>query len=141
MILAIDPGETVGLALFEAGQPILASEVSAEGFCTFFKGTLGLWAHKDLEVVIEDYRIFGSKAKAHIGQKLPTAEMIGAVEALCATAEPPVEVTRIEPGKKGKWPDARLQAKFPEGLKLEGHAKAALKIGLVYLEEHKGWAP
>lgn len=151
MILAIDPGETVGLAmLFE--DWILAGKFSAstderpyEGFAVFFRNFLDfqVQARRDrVRVVVENYRIFADKAALHIGQRLITAELIGAIEALCATTVPEVLVARIEPNKKGLWPDARLRAKLPSDMiPTDQHAKDALKIGLVYLEMCYAWKP
>lgn len=143
-LLAIDPGQTTGFAVFEhqprfpffkalllewwesAGVPL---DVFAPQFLSVLRTT------QPTHVVIEDYRIFAGKAGMHIGQPLHTAELIGAIVALCSTVVPPISTSRVAPSKKGRWPPARLEAKFPDAVGITGaHASDAVKIGLVYLE-------
>ena len=145
-LLAIDPGQTCGYAVFEyqAQFPVFQAilleywespGVPLDAFALRFLGALR--ATQPTHVVVEDYRIFASKAGTHIGQPLHTAEIIGAIAALCRTVIPPISVSRVTPDKKGRWPAARLKTKFPEiwALKLpDSHELDAIKIGLVFLE-------
>ena len=83
-LVAFDPGEMTGYAIFEV-HPDRPED-------TFFVD-LGQFHHKDAfekiselvtdetaVVVVEDYRVFHHKAKAHSGSKLITTRVIGSME-------------------------------------------------------------
>lgn len=143
-ILAIDPGETIGFVLLDDGQ--LAEHWEWGGrlpakddpdfwpiFVTVFVSVLS--GSEPQAVVIEDYRIYADKANMHIGNRLFTAELIGAISALCAAVAPPVSIHRLPASKKGRWPNARLDAKFPQHRAVVGdHERDALKLALAYKE-------
>jgi len=171
-ILSLDPGETIGYALLEvvpdvmklpwlldsgevlvprlskiARSPIGFSSggVDWKAFWQSWSDTLNMF-QPDM-VVLEDYRIYAETAKMHIGKQLFTAELIGAIELLCSLLYSPpsfplFEVVRIPAAKKGRWPEARLDAKFSEhkGVK-RPHAHDALVLALVYLEGEGLWTP
>jgi len=149
-ILAIDPGEKTGFAVVELSTPAVDTpkvldtwEWLASPLDDFAKGFLRILREvKPDVVVLEDYRIFASKAKAHIGQPLVTAEILGGLEALSTITIPPVMTVRIPASKKGRWPQARLKSKFPEALNIHSpHLRDAVVLALVYLEEKEGWLP
>lgn len=148
-ILSIDPGKTCGFAVleFEQGfpQPLLLAtwEQQALPLGEFAKDFLRLLPKvRPALVLLEDYRVYASKAKEHIGAHLLTAELIGAIEAMCAITVPPVSTTRLSAAKKGRWPDARLKAKFLQILELKSpHVRDAAALGLVYIEEKLKWVP
>lgn len=146
-ILAIDPGQTTGYAVFGlvgASHSVLVLHraweepvPSIEEYAPIF--TRLLWReHPDL-AIIEDYRVHYGKARMHVGRHLFTPELIGAFVALCSSVLPSINTARIQPSKKGRWPDARIEAKFPEAQHAFGHALDAVKIGLAYLEGEKLW--
>lgn len=132
-LLAIDPGETVGLAFLdtEGGKVILLG--SLEVPAPKLKRHLPILLAGVDAVVIEDYRIFASHAGHHVGTRLVTSELIGFIEAHCDLKS--ILFTRLQPNEKGRWPEARMRAKHPECRDLGGHARDALKIGLVYIEK------
>lgn len=153
-LLAVDPGETCGFATFEvhvhtpiapSAPPVLLEEWEEPGlplgeFALRFLHTLQTEQPKI--VVIENYRIFESKAQAHIGRTLATANLIGAIVALCAVVAPPVATALVDPTQKGRWPSARLEVKFPDCVGVpDSHALDAIKIGLVFAERRLGWTP
>jgi len=146
-LLSIDPGETSGLAVFEVidGRPVLIGtwEATRDPIDVFVRAFFGiLQTVKPTIVVLEDYRIYASKAALHIGQHLKTAELIGSIEALCAMVVPPLKTARLPASKKGRWPDARLKEKFPEILELRSpHIRDAAVLGLAYIEKELGWRP
>jgi len=154
LVLAIDPGETVGLAvLVYTGPP--ATEVTVEGYDEWeklqmpdlvfrFDQILKDFQRKSLHsilVVIEDYKIYAGKANMHVGQHLHTSEVIGALMTICILNE--VKYYVIPAAKKARWPEARLRAKFPDHLVTGTHATDALKLGLAYLEQESKyrWTP
>ena len=160
-ILAIDLGHTVGLVVLEVvpGEvPLLldASELSQDSLVGTFERhsvVLASWLFevKPTIVVVEDYVVYATHATRHIGNQLFTAKLVGAIQALCATVIPPIPVALLPAAKKGRWPDARLKAKFPDGevfpldairvLSQSEHVLDALKLGLVYIEEAGLWKP
>jgi len=141
-ILAIDPGETVGFVLLDDGQLIehwkwelLHKDESCFWVDFAYSFNFVLDIHKPDAVVIEAYRIYAGKADMHIGNRLFTAELIGAFRALCAAVSPPVLIRTLPASKKGRWPDARLDAKFPQHKVVTGtHERDALKLALAYKE-------
>lgn len=159
-VLIVDPGETCGFVVLElvndemvdsnghSRPEILLSwqEGKREGLVDLAAWSLNILHTfrriKPHVLVLEDYRIYTSKANQHIGINLFTAELIGAITALCAIVIPPLPVIRMPAAKKGRWPKARLDNKFPHHSEVEGtHARDALLIGLAYLEAAKLWTP
>lgn len=152
ILLAIDPGETTGYVALETGpafaRPRLADawqeNVKSQdryAWATAFHRVLRLYQPQ--MVIMEDYRVYAGKARMHIGQHLFTAELIGAMEVLCAICIPPVATVRSPASKKGRWPDARIRKKFPPGVQYihSGHIVDALKLGLAWLEREAIWIP
>ena len=147
-ILAVDPGETVGYALLSTGgggapklieawqAPAITIRTAASEFALLVQRAV-----PDV-VVVEDYRVFANKAAFHVGIELFTAKLIGAIEAVCTLNAPPVSMGLIQPSKKGRWPQARLEAKFPDWVKApQPHGLDAVILGLVYLEAHYDQVP
>jgi len=101
-----------------------------------------LRTYKPEVVGVEDYRIRPGMQNEHIGTRLWTSELIGCIEATCGLMIPPIRVVRIQPGKKGRWPVARLEAKLPGFKQITSeHARDALRIGLAYIEAQTLWSP
>jgi len=147
-ILAIDPGETVGMVVLQTSSdpcetPLVlsAGQHTDDILMNMRKFVALLGKVKPTVIVLEDYRIFASMAKTHVGQRLYTAELIGAIEAVGQLMHPAIPIVRVQPAKKGRWPKARLDAKFPDHKNLAGpHALAALQVGLVFLERENYWS-
>ena len=152
LILAIDPGETLGYVLVEltefvGGSPNLEVEdadqfqlkVDKQGFNWGSVSVVvtDLLSEEPDVIVIEDYRVYASKALAHIGSRALTSELIGAICQEAGIAMIPV--VRIPAGRKGLWPPARLKAKFTSDIPIpHPHAGDALILALIYAED-KGW--
>jgi len=155
-ILVIDPGETPGYAVFELEKNLVAEArpsdlvlletwedpdqgASIPEFVYPFLQVLQ--RVKPSLVLIEDYRVYQDKAATHIGMALKTPELIGAIIAVCNLTVPKMSTARIAAGKKGKWPEARMKAKFPQANDVTGHARDAVKLGLAFLEGQGLWSP
>lgn len=150
LVLAIDPGETIGFVSIcyrdDGFRPaVLVQEEArlsfAQAVITIRDGLTRpyLTRLRHDVVVVEDYRVYASKASMHIGNCLYTAQLIGAIRALCILED--IRVVVLPASKKGRWPNARLRAKFP-GHGVEGvHALDALKLGLAYIEKELAWIP
>jgi hypothetical protein len=153
-ILVIDPGETCGYAVFQLDKYLVAEarpsnlmlletwEDQGASIPKFVIPFLKVLRRvKPSLVLIEDYRIFLDKARMHIGQPLRTPELIGAIEGVCCLTVPPMRTARIIPGKKTRWPEARMKVKFSEAKDVTGHARDAVKLGLAFLEGQGLWKP
>ncbi len=85
-VLALDPGETTGWALFEQGLLIDAGQTEKHKDIVAAAAEIQtlLRATNPSTVVIEDYRVYAHKAKSHSWEALHTPKLIGAIQALCA---------------------------------------------------------
>jgi len=84
-LLAIDPGETTGLAVFEGTKLVEAFQAPTKDV-----GQASLLIRRNVrkfhitDLVVEDYRIYHWKIKSHTWASLHTPRLIGAIEGLCA---------------------------------------------------------
>lgn len=149
-VLAIDPGKTTGYVVLDIpelpqydGRPLVVH--SWEGRATLRERVklLSWWLkkHRITHVAVEDFKIHPRQGYSPVAVSImEPIEYIGCIEAVCQLVVPLVPVYRVVPNKKGMWPKARLAAKFPEHITVEGvHAHDALVIGLVYLESTGLW--
>ena len=87
-LLALDPGETTGYAIFheqelkEAGQQPTKDVGKA-----FLLIKRLVYDNKITDLVMEDYRIYAWKKESHTWASLHTPRLIGAIEGLCAEFE------------------------------------------------------
>ena len=153
-MLVIDPGETCGYAVFQLEKNLVAEarpsdlvlfntwEAQGASIPEFVIPFLKILRDvKPSLVLIEDYRVYQSKAELHIGMPLRTPELIGAILGVCALTVPVMNTARIAAAKKGRWPEARMKAKFPQAKNVTGHARDAVKLGLAFLELQGLWSP
>lgn len=79
VFVGIDPGGTVGWALAgSAGNLITCGEVKSVLELLTLLDTV-----KPKIVIIEDFRVYGSKARSLTNNDLPASRVLGAVEAWC----------------------------------------------------------
>lgn len=126
-LLALDPGETTGWALFEGHTFVDAGQYpvhALKDFALFF-------IHKAPTVIVmENYRIYAHRAAQHVGSDVPTVQYIGAVKLAAEMADIPVHL-QMAYQAKGFVTDARLQQL---GLYQEGrrHANDAVRHAVYY---------
>lgn len=72
-----DPGQSTGVACWsETGDPLdVGTELKSDDARDRFLDRLE--SHPVREFIIEEYRVYGSKALAHTGSKVYTAQVIG----------------------------------------------------------------
>ena len=153
-IIAIDPGETVGFAILDYDQttePVILKLDQRRfgdnpGTITLYIYQSWLkWTEREPSVLVfENYRVFSSKALAHIGSQLYTSELMGAILGATQLFIPPVLTARIEASTKGRWPVARLERFQPKLIPAtigREHARDAAIIALCYIEKEMGWTP
>jgi len=154
LVLALDPGETIGFARMELNIVIggentlmllsadqVPLDITKQGFIwdTASQELTELFAEEPDVVVIEDYRVYTQKAMAHAGSRVLTSELIGAICHEAAVNQIPV--VRLAAGTKGSWPQARIDAKYQLWHHVpHPHAGDAVILGLVYAES-QGWKP
>lgn len=132
-LLAVDPGETTGWALFRMGNPTDSGEIPKEDFADTFLGAL--MTLEPSIVVVEDYKIYPHKAKAHTWSSLHTVKIIGVIEALCAQNNIPV-VKQMASSKQFVTNEKLRAWEFYQ--KRRSHTNDAIRHGCYYLLFHKG---
>lgn len=85
MIIAIDPGKTVGYAVADnKGNPLQVGQVESYQICDV------LDVLKPSQVVIESFRLYPHKARAQTWSSLQAPKVIGAIEHWCLQNKIPV---------------------------------------------------
>ena len=81
-LLAIDPGETTGYAVFSDGEYISDGEIKIR-----VHNLKQIWnlinSYKPDVVVCEDYIVYGGKVRMHAWNKLVTPQIIGVIRYTC----------------------------------------------------------
>lgn len=156
-IVAIDPGETTGCAVFgwDPADPDIGPVLLSKGEIKFspFPGAATRWLYtqwvkiterdQNSVLVVENYRVYPSAAEGHFGKTIPTAELIGALKGAAELFIPPVKIALVEPSEKHRWAPARRKAiGLPTGW-FEGgpHVEDAVMLALTWLEKEGSWTP
>ena len=152
ILLALDPGETTGYALFIHGELKEVRQLktkTVKEFATLFQNidryaTLdpnlpdpcsfiadGPRYSRPTMVVYEDYKVYSWKADAHAWASLHTPKAIGALQCLATLYDIPL-YTQMAQQAKGFCTDVKLQewGYYKPGLK---HARDAIRHGCFYL--------
>lgn len=146
-LIAFDPGETTGWALFEFGElntigqfdakPTKDEDPSIEWVTKLLRKPLTIY--KPTIVVIEDYRVYAHKAKTHSWSDLFTVKLIGALQALCACEKIPVSM-QMASSKQFCTNEKLLEwGYYKRGI---GHAMDAVRHGcywLLFSKEERSW--
>lgn len=112
--LAVDPGESVGITVRYEERPVRSGQSYYEYFGAvtlpydsahdfFIKWLRDFSRRKNAKpgevplLIIEEYRVYPDKAKAHIGKTIPTAECIGGFKLIarksgCRVVEQPAGI-------------------------------------------------
>jgi hypothetical protein len=84
-LLALDPGETTGYAVFVDGKPIAFGEMDRwHGLKTLIR------AERPDAVVVESFRLYASKAAVQIGSEFIPAQVVGVARFLAGEADVPL---------------------------------------------------
>lgn len=79
-LLSVDPGEHVGIALWNDGELLENYIISRDMFMIYLvDGEFDDVTH----VVAEDFRLFRNKASRQVGSKMPASLVLGALELWC----------------------------------------------------------
>lgn len=130
-VMSIDPGGTVGWADWADGRLIEQDQDEPVAFLNMLEGTIANYDH----LVIEEYRLRQSSAKAMIGDTFETSQVIGAI--MWMARKQGVEVTTQSPAFKTFWDNDKLKHL---GLYVRGkdHSRDAVRHGLYWWFNGKG---
>lgn len=134
-ILAFDPGETTGVAVFHAHELIYSGQIDHREHGNLGKAGLELRTvikhYKPTVVVIEDYRVYHWKAKDHTHSDLFTSRLIGTVEMTCAQLSIPL-VKQMASIAKRFMTDKKLKD-WDFWIRGQRHARDAIRHGASYI--------
>ena len=136
-LLALDPGETTGWAVFLDGRLTSSGEIKYESENQVLLDIYELMkADRNDYVVAEDYRIYAHKKDSHTWDALFTPKLLGAIQLICALEETPLILQMASTGK-GFCKDHKLKiwGMYQEG---QRHARDAIRHGahaLLFSEE------
>jgi hypothetical protein len=126
-LLALDPGDTTGVAMFKIGR-LWKSTSMARDLLAFERLIVGF--APDI-LVVESYNIYASKLERHTFSNVPTLRLIGAIEFIALKADIPIVWQSAATGK-GFVTDEKL--KWWGYYTTESrHARDAIRHGVHYL--------
>lgn len=141
-LLCIDPGETVGWAIFQNGElryfgHLLVKQMVDDGTTLdvvlgdFFCGCRLLADTDVFKCVIEDYAVYAHKLQANVWSSLFTVRLIGAVELFCAQQNLPLSYQMAAEAKFfGSEEKMKRWGIWQIGFR---HANDAIRHGLYYM--------
>jgi hypothetical protein len=138
-ILALDPGETTGVAEFDGDNTILVYQQTTKEIgpsYEWLKGRLEVlsWRGADPRQIYlryEDYRVYEWKSADHSWSQIHTLRWIGAIQVAAHVTQTPNSCCMAQHAK-GWWTDEKLKhfGIYPTGLR---HGKDALRHLLYYM--------
>ena len=128
-LVALDPGETVGLAFFEFGELVSVEQIKLSFKKHDWDPLIDRVCQLEPSVLVfEDYKIYPGLAKAHTLSGVPTLKVIGAIEFMCSHNKYQ-SISQMASTAKGFCTDIKLKE---WGFYLKGtpHGMDALRHGL-----------
>jgi len=134
-VLALDPGETTGWALFREGHLVDKGQIEHRDQGGMSRQIMELvTVHNPTTLVVEDYRVYASKAKTHSWSSLFTPKLLGAIEFICNLQK--VQIVLQMASSKQFCTDEKLK-QWHYYSKGTPHANDAVRHGCYYLLFHK----
>jgi hypothetical protein len=124
--LALDPGETTGVAHLKSNGTIVLRQPETKIIGQAYDGLLELVKNiGPHHIRYEDYKVYGWKADDHAWASLHTAKWIGAIEVVAHITQIPVS-KKMAQHAKAFWTDEKLKVcnVYEPGMK---HARDALR--------------
>lgn len=131
-LIALDPGETTGFALFENGTLIKTMQLATKSIPESVEILEPLFDRiKPTHIVYEDYKVYEWKSDSHSWSSLHTPQLIGCIETLCTLQKIPFS-KRMAQHAKGFCTDKKLREwnYYEKGLR---HGRDAIRHGCFYL--------
>lgn len=127
-ILALDPGETTGIAYFEAGVLKYHDQLKTKEWpAAVHELQQAFHMYVSDYVVCEDYKVYGWKRDEHAWAALHTPQLIGCVRTLCALEMIPLELRMAVDAKTFCTDDKlTLWGMYKPGMR---HARDAIRHG------------
>jgi len=132
--LAIDPGETTGVAVFENGNLTARSQLKTKEYPEQAM-LLFLDQVKPTQIVCENYMVYGHKTSAHSWSMLHTPKLIGAINMWCTIHDIPIHM-QMAATAKPFCTNAKLKEWGLWAANMR-HADDAIRHGCYYLIFHK----
>lgn len=93
IIFALDPGLTTGWCVFKADKVVEHGQLEKSDPVTVFKFLQNTHKkHKVDYIVCENYRIYETKAKAHINSEVIVAQLIGSIKVAAEAMDIPLKL-------------------------------------------------
>ena len=137
VVIALDPGETTGYAVFVEGTLERCGELDTETLKVGYPALMDLFASVRTrtvhtpQIVYEEYRIYSWKTEQHTWAGLHTPQLIGGIEALAYVKHWPTYGQTAQVAK-GFCTDDKLKmwGMYQKG---QRHARDAIRHGAYYL--------
>lgn len=131
-IIALDPGVTTGIALFEAPALVMVDQNKDDNIgraVNYIEQIVN--DHSPTAIIIEDYRIYRWKQKEHAWSDLHTPRLIGGIEKLAFDKCLPL-IKQPAHVAKGFCNDAKLKdwSMYIKGMR---HGRDAIRHGAYYI--------
>lgn len=129
-LLCLDPGETTGWTLFEAGNLTATGQTrTIDGWNVIhqlFEDT------KPTMVVFENYRVYAHKLERHSNSEVYTVRLIGVIEFMCEMLYGIPHYNQMAQQAKGFVSDEKLKAWgfYKKGSR---HARDSMRHGIYFL--------
>lgn len=128
-LVALDPGETVGLAFFDWGELVTVEQIKLDFKKHNWDPLIDRICQISPDVVAyEDYKIYPGLAKAHTLSGVPTLKVIGAIEFLCSHNKYQ-SISMMASTAKGFVSDLKLK-EWGFYVKGKKHGRDATRLGL-----------
>ena len=128
-LVALDPGETVGLAFFEFGELILVEQVKLNFKDHCWDPLIDRICQLQPSVIAyEDYKIYPGLSKVHTLSGVPTLKVIGAIEFMCSHNKYQ-SISMMASTAKGFVSDLKLK-EWGFYKKSLNHGRDAVRVGL-----------
>lgn len=132
-LLAIDPGETTGIAFFINGE--LTKDMQCSINLNKLMPLMQLIKEINPEIVVcENYIVYGSKVRMHAWNKLITPQIIGAIRFICELNKVKF-YTQLASTAKGFCNDNKLK-EWGYWIKGHEHSRDSIKHGCYFLLFH-----
>lgn len=134
LLIALDPGETTGYAVYQNGKLIDAGQLPTSYIIQGIQSLeplLDKYLDQKPYCVFENYRIYSWKTETHTWAELHTPQMLGVIETLCYVRGIKCSRQMAQQAKQFCTDDKlKMWGYYKPGLK---HARDAIRHGCYYL--------